>query len=39
MTSREEIREAMKILWDIDPEDVDTDCLVEDGLVEEVQND
>jgi DNA-binding PadR family transcriptional regulator len=34
--SKEEIREAMKILWDIDAEDVDKalDSLVKDGLVE-----
>jgi len=34
--AKKEIREAMKILWDIDEEDVDQalDSLVKEGLVE-----
>jgi hypothetical protein len=36
---KEEIREAMKILWDIDAEDVDKtlDSLIKEGLVDEVE--
>ena len=37
MASKEEIQQVMKILWDLDAEDVDQalDSLVRDGLVRE----